>query len=225
MAMKKRAQRLFALVICSVLLSPACARMDAGGEGFQGSPLHGMKRYAGEMRQSATRGGESEPAAGIAVSGNRLRYELRGKTPLERLVLLADLDSGRIRLLNPANGKYLESSFAPRHWIYLEYLMEFFPDVMRPAIVSRTEETLGREEVSGHSAKKIRVVDREALLGEERSVTRIFWVSENFCLPLRQEEGSMRREFTNITSAPPADSLFALPAGHAKAADFAELLK
>jgi hypothetical protein len=225
MPTRKRALRLFALVLCPFLFSASCARVDAGRESFQGSPLHGMKNYAGEMRQSATRGGGSGPAAGIAVSGSRLRYELRGETPLERLVLLADLDSGRIRLLNPANGRYLESSFAPRRWIYLEYLMEFFPEVMRPAIVSRTEETLGREELSGHSAKKIRVVSREALLGEERSVTRTFWVSESFCLPLRQEEGLMRREFTNITSAPLADSLFALPAGHEQAADFAELLK
>jgi hypothetical protein len=212
------------LVLCCFLLFASCARKDAGREGFQGSPLHGMKSYAGEMRQSAIEG-DAFDTARVIVSGSRLRYDLRGDGPPERLVLLADLDSGRIRLLNPANRSYLEGSFAPQRWIYLEYLMESLPTVMRPTIVARTEETLGSEEVSGHSARKIRVAGREELLGEERAVTRTFWVSEQFCLPLRQEEGSMRREFTGITSAPVEDALFALPAGYRKAADFAELMK
>lgn len=222
--MKKRVVCLVC-VLCCIGLVAACVRNNRGGRGFQGPPVHGLHSYSGEMRQSDLRGGAAAGTAKVFAANGRLRYEMRGSGPLEQLVLLAELGSGKARLLNPARGRYLEGSFTPQHWVYLEYLMEAFPQVMRPRLISHTEERLGTENVAGYATEKIRSIRRESMLDKERVVTRLFWPAEEFCLPLRQEEGAIRRDFTNITIGPLAPSLFEIPPEYRKAVDFIELLK
>ncbi len=220
--MKNTALLTLCLFCC---LLAACVRNQTVWPGFAGSPLHGETSYSGEMRQSDLKGNPEEQPAKVFVSNSRLRYEINGSGPFEKLVLLADVSSGKSRLLNTANRKYLEGSFAPQRWVYLEYMLESFPKVMHARQLSHAEEKLGSETVAGRKAERIRSVSRESLMGKERTVTRIFLLSEDFSVPLRQEDGTMRREFTNIHAGPLADTLFTLPAGWTKAPDFAQLLR
>ena len=208
---------LFALLS---LIFVSCAQQP-DRQNFQGSPLHGQHSYSGEIREN----GAQNAAAKVFVSNCRLRYELHGNTPLERLVLLADLESGAVRLLNPTNKRCLEASFAPLRWLYPEYMLEAFPQIMRPRILTHETQELGEETLAGYRARKIRVVNTEKLLGEERVITRVFWLSEKFCVQLRQEEGVLQRNFTNIVVGQLAESLFTLPGEYSKVDTIAEFLK
>jgi hypothetical protein len=161
----------------------------------------------------------------LFVSHGKLRYEMQGSGPLERMILLARLDSGQAWLVNPARNKYLEGSFAPQRWMDIGHLLRAFPKIASPRIISSDEKLLGRETFHGYKASKIRRAGREILFGEERDFTELFWLAEEFCIPLRHEYDMVRSELTNIRENTPADSLFTLPAECRKVSSFAELLQ
>jgi hypothetical protein len=77
----------------------------------------------------------------------------------------------------------------------------------------------------GYKAVTIRRTGREVLFGEERDFTELFWLAEEFGIPLRHENGTVRSELTQIREQALDDSLFALPAECRKVASFTDLLR
>lgn len=70
---------------------------------------------------------------------------------------------------------------------------------------------LGEENVSGLPCKKYKIMED----GEKT----LFWISEQFPLPIKIEDSEMIMEYQNISQGPVDDSLFELPAGYEKTAD------
>jgi len=222
----KRRVLLFALCLSACLaLFYACAVDKPGWQGFQGAPAHGLRAYAAQVRTSYIRG-DTEPGAGtLFVAQDRLRYEMQGSGPLEQLILLARLDSGQALLVNPSGNKCMEGSFSPQRWMDIGHLLGAFPKVARPRILTHNEEVLGKETLYGYKAVTIRRTGREVLFGEERDFTELFWLAEEFCIPLRHEDGTVRSELVQIREHAPDDALFAFPAECRKVLSFTELLQ
>ena len=210
------------LLACLVLLGACAAKQD--WHGFQGQPAHGLSTYTAQMRTSDIRDGRELGTGKLFVAHNKLRYEMQGTKPLEQMVLLARLDSGRAWLVNPTGNACLEGSFAPQHWMDIEYLLEAFPGVVRSRIIVSTEEPLGKERHSGYKVSKIRRTGRKVLFGEEKDFTEFFWLAEESSIPLLHEDGMTRTELANIRKEELADSLF-LPTGCRKVPSFADLLQ
>jgi hypothetical protein len=193
--------------------------------GFQGAPAQGLRAYTAEVRTSDIHG-DAEPDTGaLFVSHDKLRYEMQGSGPIEQLVLLARLDSGQAWLVNPSGNRCMEGSFAPQRWMDIGYLLGAFPQVARSRVLAHKEEVLGKETLDGYKSVKIRRTGREVLFGEERDFTEIFWLAEEFCIPLRHEHGTARSELTNIHEQTLADSLFTPPAECRKVSSFVDLLQ
>jgi hypothetical protein len=222
----KRRVVLFTLSLSACLaLFYACAADKPVWQGFQGAPVQGLHAYAAQVRTSDTRGGDTAPETGaLFVAQGRLRYEMQGSGPLERLILLARLDTGQAWLVNPTGNRYMEGRFAPRRWTDIGYLLEAFPKVAHSRVLAHNEEVLGKETLDGYMTVKIRRTGREVLFGEERDFTELFWLAEEFCIPLRHENGMVRSELTQIREQALADSLFTLPAECRKVFSFADLL-
>ena len=222
----KRRVLLFALCpAIGLLLFYACVIREHAWQGLPGMPVHGLHTYVAKLSTSDMRSGTTLGAGALFVAGDTLRYEMQGTGPLEHMVLLARLDSGQAQLVNPAGNKYLEGSFAPRRWVDIGYLLEAFPAVMSPRVLTSKEELLGREKFSGYKVSKIRRTGREVLFGEEREFTEFFWLAEESCIPLRHENGRIRSDLTEIRRQNLDDSLFALPSAYRKVSSLAELLK
>ena len=222
----KRRAALFVLCLFVCLaLFYACAADKPIWQGFPGMPVFGLRMYAAELHTRDIRDGTKLSTGALFVAHAALRYEMRGTGPLEQMILLARLDSGQAQLVNPAGNKYLEGSFAPRRWADIGYLLEAFPKVMPPRILSSKEELVGKEQLSGYKVNKIRRTGREVVFGEEREFTEFFWLAEESFIPLRHERGMVLSEVTNIRQKAFDDSLFALPAECRKVSSFAELLK
>jgi hypothetical protein len=224
-AMKRRALLFLLCLSACLALFYACAANKQAWQGFQGAPVQGLRTYVAELRASDLRDGTELSTGALFVAHDNLRYEMRGSGPLEHLILLARLDSGQARLINPAGNKYLEGSFMPQRWMDIGHLLEAFPKAAPPRILSSSEELLGRETISGYKVSKIRRTGREILFGEERDFTEFFWLTEESCIPLRHENDRIRSELAKIREQALDDSLFALPAGCRKVASFADLLK
>ena len=222
----KRRVLLFTLCLSACLaLFYACAVDKPVWQGFQGAPAHGTRAYVAHMRTSDIRG-DTEPGTGtLFVAQGRLRYEMQGSGPLEQLVLHARLDSGQAWLVNPAGKKCMEGSFTPQRWVDIGYLLGAFPRVAHPRILTHKEEVLGKDMLHGYKAVTIRRTGREVLFGEERDFTELFWLAEEFGIPLRHENGTVRSELTQIREQALDDSLFALPAECRKVASFTDLLR
>jgi hypothetical protein len=212
------------LSVCLVLFY-ACAADKPIWQAFPGIPGFGLHTYAAELHSSDTRNGTKLNTGALFVARNAVRYEMQGTGPLEQMILLARLDSGQAWLVNPAGNKCLEGNFAPRRWADIGYLLEAFPKVMPPRIISSNEETLGKELLSGHKVSKIRRTGREVVFGEERDFTEFFWLAEESCIPLRHERGMVISEVTNIRQQALDASLFAFPSECRKVSSFAELLQ
>ena len=224
--MKQRAlpSVLLYLLACLSLLH-ACATEHPVWQGFQGTPAQGLRAYTAQLRMHDLRDGTELSTGMLFVAHGKLRYEMNGTGPLGRLILLARLDSGQAWLVNPANNSCLEGSFAPRRWMDIGYLLEAFPKIAHFGIVASSEELLGRERLSDYKTVKIRRTGRAVLLGKEKDFTELFWLAEEFCIPLRHERDMVRTELTKIRENSTADSLFTLPDACRKVASFAELLK
>jgi len=222
--MRQRASLFFCLFTCFALLA-ACVQDEKGRKDLQGSPVHGWDSYAAELRAGDMRGGTELKTGELFVAHGTLRYEMKGPGPLERMILLARLDAGQAWLVNPANNSCLEGNFSPQRWMDISYLLAAFPRVMQPRIISSQEEALGKEILSGYKARKIRRTGRHMLFGEEKDFTEVFWLAEEFCIPLRHEDGTVRTELTQIRKQAVDDSLLTLPASCRKVASFAELLQ
>jgi len=212
--------RLFA---CFALLA-ACVP-EPPWQGFQGTPVHGLSSYAAELRTSDMRDGAELRSGMLFVAHGKLRYEMQGAGPLERMILLAGLDSGQAWLVNPANNSCLAGSFTPQRWMDIGYLLEAFPKVAHSRIVSSKEELLGKETLLGYKTGKIRRTGRAVLFGEEQDFTEFFWLAEEFCIPLRHEDGMLRSELTRIHKKTVDDSLFTLSAECRKVSSLADLLQ
>jgi hypothetical protein len=223
--MKQRAPLFILCLSACVALIYACVTDKFVWQGFQGTPVHGLRAYTAELRTSDIRGGAESASGTLYLAQGALRYEMQGAGPLEHLILLARLDAGQAWLVNPSGGKCLEGSFAPRRWMDIGYLLGAFPKVMLPRIIAHSEELLGTETLLGYKVSKIRRTGREVLFGEERDFTELFWLAEEFCVPLRHENGLIRSDLTKIREQASADSLFTLPAGCRKASSFADLLQ
>ena len=215
--------RTLRLLACLALLN-ACTADHPVWQGFQGTPEQG-RTYTAQLRMNDLRDGTELDAGMLFVSHGKLRYELNGSGPLGRMILLARLDSGQAWLVNPAGNSCLEGSFAPLRWMDIGYLLEAFPKIAHLRIISSSEELLGREKLSDYKTVKIRRAGRAVLFGEEKDFTELFWLADEFCIPLRHERDMVRTELTNIRENSTADSLFTLPAECRKVASFAELLK
>jgi hypothetical protein len=211
------------LFVCLALFYACSVKTD--WQGFQGAPVHGLRTYVAELHTTDLHDGTELSTGSLFVAHDKLRYEMQGAGPLEHLILLVRLDSGQALLVNPAGNKYLEGSFTPRRWMDIGYLLEAFPKVAPPRILSSREEALGKEMLFGYKVSKIRRTGREVLFGEERDFTEFFWLTEASCIPLRHENGRVRSELTNIREQALDDSLFALPAACRKVSSFAELLQ
>ena len=212
------------LLVCLSLLY-ACATDHPVWQGFQGTPMQGLRAYTAQLRLNDLRDGTELGTGMLFVAHGKLRYEMNGSGPLDQMVLLAQLDSGYAWLINPANNRCLEGSFAPRRWMDIGYLLEAFPKITHFGIISSSEELLGREKLYDYKTVKVRRTGRVALFGEERDFSELFWLAEEFCIPMRHERDMIRAELTNIRVTASADSLFTLPAESRKVASFAELLK
>ena len=223
-AMRQCSPRVFRLLACFVLLA-ACVPDHFVWHGFQGTPTHGVGSYAAELRTSDMRDGTALRTGRLFVARGKLRYEMQGAGPLEQMILLARLDEGRAWLVNPANNRCLEGNFAPQRWMDIGHLLRAFPKVMQARIISSKEELLGKEMLSGYRAGKIRRTGSHMLFGEEREFTEFFWLAEEFCIPLRHEDGMLRTELAQIHKKDIDDSLFTLPAECRKVSSFADLLK
>jgi hypothetical protein len=168
----------------------------------------------------------AELGAGLlCVSQGALRYEMHDPGPFGGMILLARLDSGQAWLVNPAGKACLEGAFAPRRWMEIGYLLEAFPKIARPRILASNEEVLGSERIFDYKTVQIRLTGRAVLFGEERDFTELFWLAEEFCIPLRHERDMVRTELTRISKDAPEDSFFTLPADCRKASSLVELLK
>jgi hypothetical protein len=222
----KRRVLLFTLCLSACLaLFYACAVDKPGWQGFQGAPAHGLRAYAAQVRTSDIRG-DTEPDTGMLfVSQGRLRYEMQGSGPLEQLILLARLDSGQAWLVNPSGNRCMEGSFTPQRWMDIGYLLGAFPKVAHSRILTHNEEVLGKEVLYGYKAVKIRRTGREILFGEEGDYTELFWLAEEFCIPLRHENGTVRSELMQISEHAPDDSIFVFPAECRKVVSFTDLLQ
>jgi hypothetical protein len=212
------------LSACFVLIY-ACVTDKFVWQGFQGTPVHGVRAYTAELRTSDIRGGAEPSTGALFVSQDKLRYEMKGAGPLEQLILLARLDAGQAWLISPSGNKCLEGSFAPRRWMDIGYLLGAFPKAMLPRVIAHNEELLGKETLFGYKVSKIRRTGKQILFGEEKDFTELFWLAEGFCVPLRHETNTVRSELTNIREQAFADSLFTLPAECRKVSSFADLLK
>jgi len=222
--MRQRAPLFFCLFACFALLA-ACVPDEMARKDIRGSPMHGWSNYAAELRSGDMRGGTELKTGALFVAHDKVRYEMKGSGPLEQMILLARLDAGQAWLVNPANNSCLEGSFTPQRWMDIGYLLAAFPHVMHPRIISSREEDLGKETLSGYKTDKFRRTGRHMLFGEERNFTEVFWLAEEFCIPLRHEDGTVRTELTNIRKQAVDDSLFTLPAACRKVASFVELLQ
>jgi len=212
------------VAVACLILFYACSRDRPVWQGFHGSPPSGLSTYAAELRTSDVRDGAELRRDALFLAHHKVRYEMKGSTPLEQMILLARLDSGQAWLVNPANNRCLEGSFSPQRWMDIGYLLGAFPGVVRPRILSHSEEILGQETLSGYKASKVRRKGREVLFGEEREFTELFWLAEESCIPLRHEDDTVRSELTNIRAGALADSLFAIPAECRKVSSFTGLL-
>jgi len=218
-------RRVALFILCLSLCLALLYTCVAFWRGFPGTPIFWSRMYVAELHTRDSRDGAKLGAGALFVSRDVLRYEMRGTGPLEQTILLARLDSGQARLVNPAGNKYIEGNFAPRRWVDIGYLLEAFPKVAPPRILSSNEEVLGKEQLSGYKVSKIRRTGREVMFGEEKDFTELFWLAEESPIPLRHERGMVISEMTNIRQQALDDSLFALPAGCRQVASFADLLK
>jgi hypothetical protein len=223
--MKQRALLCILCLSACLALLYACAADQPTWQGFQGLPAHGVRAYAAQLRTNDIRDGTELSVGMLFVSHGKLRYEMQGSGPLERMILLARLDSGQAWLVNPSNNTCLEGRFAPQRWMDIGHLLRAFPKIAHPRIIASNEELLGREMIHGYKAGKIRRTGREVVFGEERDFTEFFWLAEEFCIPLRHEYNMIRTELTNIREQASADSLFTLPAECRKVSSFVELLR
>lgn len=215
---------IFALFACLALFY-ACATDKADWQDFHGTPLHGLRSYAAELRTSDLRDGTESGAGALFVAHNALRYEIREAGSLEHMILLARLDSGQALLVNPANNACLEGNFTPQRWMDIGYLLEAFPKVAHPRIMVSSEERLGTERIHGYKVSKIRRTGKAVLFGEERDFTEYFWLAEESCIPLRHENDTVRSELTKIREQSLDASFVAFPAACRKVGSFAELLQ
>ena len=222
--MKQRAPLCIVCLFACFALFAACIPDKPVWQSFQGTPVHGLSAYAAVLRTSDMRDGTELRTDMLFVAHGKLRYEMKGSGPFEQMVLLAGLDSGQTWLVNPANNRCIEGHFAPQRWMDIGYLLETFPKVMRPRVISSKEELLGKEMLSGYKTGKIRRTGRAILFGEEKNFTEFFWLAEEFCIPLRHEDGMVRTELTNIHKKAIDDSLFTPPAACRKVSSLAELL-
>jgi len=222
--MRQRVPLFSLLSICFALLA-ACVLDENIRQDIQGSPMHGWDSYTAELRAGDMRDGTVLRTGALFVAHGKLRYEMKGTEPLEYMVLLARLDAGQAWLVNPANNNCLEGSFTPQRWMDIGYLLAAFPKVMQPRIIASKEEVLGKEMLSGYKTGKIRRTGRHMLFGEEKDFTETLWLAEEFCIPLRHEDGIASTELTKIRKQAVDASLFTLPAACRKVASFAELLQ
>ena len=222
--MKRRALFCVLGLLACLALFYACTT-DKGWQGFQGTPVHGLRSYVAELRTSDLRDGTELSTGAIFAARNTLRYEMRGTGPLEHMILIARLDSGQALLVNPANNACLEGTFTPRHWVDIDYLLEAFPKVAHPRVISSREELLGAERLHGYKVSKIRRTGKAVLFGEKRDFAEYFWLAEESCIPLRHENDMVRSELSNIREQALADSLFTFPAACRKLASFTELVQ
>ena len=221
-------QRVLLFILCPsvcLVLVYACVTDKFIWQGFQGTPVHGLRTFTAELRTSDIRGGAEPGTGALFVSQGVLRYEMKGAGPLEHLILLARLDAGQAWLVNPSGNKCLEGSFAPRRWMDIGYLLGAFPKAMLPRIIAHNEELLGKETLFGYKVNKIRRTGKQVLFGEESDFTELFWLAEELCVPLRHENGSIRTELANIREQALAASLFTPPAECRKVSSFVQLLQ
>ena len=224
--MKPRALLFFILgMFACLVLFYACAKDKTGHQGFQGTPVHGLRSYTAELRTSDIRDNAELSTGALFVAHDALRYEMRGTEPLEHMILLARLDSGQALLVNPTGNACLEGNFIPRRWMDIGYLLEAFPKVAHPRIMASNEEALGTEKLHGYTVSKVRRTGTAVLFGEKRDFTEYFWLAEESCIPLRHENDMTRSELTNIREQPLADSLFTFPASCRKVGSFADLVQ
>jgi len=223
--MKQRALLFTICLLACLALLHACATEHPLWQGFQGTPAQGLRAYTAQLRMHDLRDGTELSTGMLFVAHGKLRYEMNGTGPLGRLILLARLDSGQAWLVNPANNSCLEGRFAPQRWMDIGYLLQAFPKIAHFEIISSNEELLGRERLSDYKTVKIRRAGRAVLFGEERDFTELFWLAEEFCIPLRHERDMVRFELMKIRENSVADSLFTLPAECRQVASFVELLK
>jgi len=223
--MKRRTLLFISGLFTYLALFYACATDKTGWQGFQGTPVHGLRTYAAELRTSDLRDGTALSTGALFVAHNTLRHEIKGSGQLEHMILFARLDSGQARIVNPANNACLDGSFTPRRWIDIGSLLAAFPKVAHPRIKASNEEQLGKESLQGYKVSKIRRTGKAVLFGEERDFTEYFWLAEESCIPLRHENDMVRSELTNIREQALPDSFFAFPAECRKVASFADLLQ
>jgi hypothetical protein len=223
--MKRHALLFIVCLSACLALFYACASDKPVWQSFQGTPTHGLRAYSADLRTNDIRDGTVVCTGALFVAQDALRYEMQGTGPLERMILLARLDSGQAWLVNPANNRYMDGSFAPQRWMDIRYLLEAFPEVAHPRIIAVNEELLGKEILHGYKVSKIRRTGRSVLFGEEKDFTELFWLAEESCIPLRHEDGTARTELTNIREQALAESLFTLPSACRKVSSFVELLQ
>lgn len=220
--MKRRAL-LGILCLFACLAIYACTKRS--WQGFQGTPAHGLRSYTAELRRSEIGNGRELDISRLFVARDTLRYEMHDSGPFANMILLARLDSGQARLVNPVGNRCLEGHFTPQRWMDIAYLLKAFPKVAHPRIIAHKEEPLGTENLHGYKVSTIRRTGRESLFGETRDFTESFWLAEEFAIPLRHEDGTVRSELTNIREGALADSLFTPPAECRNVTSFTELLQ
>ncbi|MDR2694854.1 MAG: hypothetical protein LBC79_00540 [Deltaproteobacteria bacterium] len=223
--MKQRALLFILCLFACCVLIYACVTDKLIWQGFEGTPAHGLRSYAAELRVSDIRDGTESVSGTLYIAQGRLRYEMQGAGPFEHMILLARLDAGQAWLVNPSGSRCLEGSFTPRRWMDIGYLLGGFPKVMLPRIIAHNEELLGTETLLGYKVSKIRRTGRAVQFGEERDFTEFFWLAEELCIPLRHENGMIRSDLTKLREQASADSLFTPPAECRKVSSFADLLQ